>query len=160
MAEVELPLAIINGVPSLVTNCATLLGYIQHARHLERDHKTLHLQFEAANARLSHWARADVNEDTYVDTNPAHSAGSARHPKQSIFQQIRKLLERTDRLLRRYKRVAASENVDPFMRIFWAVCDRRELEELAAQVSSLVDNLEQLYPVRWYTWALSRMRRV
>lgn len=165
MSPAELAIGIATGVSPLVTNCATLLGYIQHARHLERDYDTYYLRFEAANVRLMRWGEAfDIDKNSCFAPKPTESTNSEGQLARSIFQQIRKLLERTNKLLKRYEKLAEAaaagdpRGVDFLRRIAWAVCDRKELEELATQVAALVDNLEQLYPIKWYTLIFSRLR--
>jgi hypothetical protein len=164
------------GIAAAFTACVDCFEYIQLGRHFGRDYQTDLLSLNSARLRLTRWGHAvNIFEDDKLG-RPDATLTEIQTAKDVLFQilvlfaETQKISKRykpnpqTDDDLS----TLSTDNIDPAILSLnnkmkalaikrqkgrsilktasWALYHRSELKELISNITSLIDNLEKLFP--------------
>lgn len=164
-------------VTALFNNCVACFEFIQLGRQLGRDFQACQLRLDTARARLGRWGEAaNVHTDPRFAMASASTDKSVQHVKDTL-EEITELFEAAQKTSKRYELREApdalvlfeADDMDPIGRRLhdrsmslarrrqrgaslvkkttWALYDGKQLEKLVSQITTLVDDLEKLFPV-------------
>lgn len=164
------------GIAAAFTACVDCFNYVQFGRHFGRDFQTDKLKLDCARLCLTRWGQAvNIYTDDKLG-QPNATQDELRNAKQTLFhilalfEDTAKVSKRYKLNSRPGEDLSAFsvDNMDPSVMaldnkmkdlavrrqkgssllntVKWALYDRSELERLVTTVTSLIDNLERLFP--------------
>jgi hypothetical protein len=177
MAEVFGFVAGAVGIAAAFTTCVDCFGFIQLGRHFGRDFQTKLLTLNCARLRLARWGQAvDIYNDPQLG-NPDASLTEVQTAKDTLIQ-ILILFANTEKISNKYQlspnvsglSVYSTTDMDPALlalnnkmrdlaikrqkgtgllkKASWAVYHNAEFSKLIEGVTTLINNLENLFPAR------------
>ncbi|KAF6810604.1 small s protein [Colletotrichum plurivorum] len=171
-------------IAALFNSCVESFQYIQLGRRFEQDYEGYRLRLDVAQVRLSRWGQAVQINDSPRFVQLRLDDKEAQLAK-SILEQIATLFESARRKSRQYEQAAENQALLVFddeamgrtnqrlhekltqrfrttrkqpslvKRTSWALYDARNLERLVGQISSFVEELEELFPAEATTRRLA-----
>jgi hypothetical protein len=176
MAELFGTVAGALSVAALFNNCVECFEYIQLGRHFRQDYERCRLKLDIAQTRLSRWGAAAVVNRRFRFATPSPTDPSTQQI-QSILEEISLLFMSVQKTSRRYElgakpgELALLEDGDMqptfqalhgrlrdkvhqrqartslARKVAWALYDKKNFDKLIEEIVSLVDALEDVYPV-------------
>jgi hypothetical protein len=164
------------GITAAFTACVDCFGYVQLGRHFGRDFQTDVLALNCARLRLTRWGQAvNIYDDPKLGRPDAtrteiQAAQDALHHILQLFADTEKISKKykpnanagddlstlsTDdmdpvvmELSNKMKRLAIrrQKGSSILKTASWALYHRSELKELIEKITSLIDNIEHLFP--------------
>lgn len=168
---------LITGLAGLVSNCVDSLEYIRLGRNFGRDYQTCQLRLDIAKTRLGRWGEGIKINPDLPSVVGSSSGDQRFQLARSILEQIMVLFESTQKTSQRYEMVAEQRdlvlfNEDEMKPIFrglhnrlkslayqrqkdtslynkttWALYDAKSFDRLLDDITTLVGELETLFPV-------------
>jgi hypothetical protein len=164
------------GIAAAFTACVDCFGYIQLGRHFGRDYQTDLLSLNCARLRLTRWGQAvNIFEDAKLG-RPDATSGEIQAAKDSLFQILVLFAEtekiskkyKLNAHARDQLSILSTDDIDPsilslnnkmkalaikrqkgssFLKTAsWALYHRSELKELISNITSLINDVEKLFP--------------
>lgn len=164
------------GIAAAFTACVDCFGYIQFGRHFGRDFQTDLLALDCTRLRLTRWGDAvGIYGDSKLG-NPNAGPAEIQNVKDTMFQILvlfadtEKVSKKYRLKANANKDLSAlsAEDLDPMVAaldnkmrdlsikrqkgtsvlktVSWSLYHRSEFKELIANITSLVDNMEKLFP--------------
>jgi len=177
MAEIFGTVAGALSVAALFTTCVDCFEYIQMARGFGRDYGRCQLKIRIAQTRLSRWGQGvAIHEDTrFAEASPTDTSIQlvqsileeigvlfqslqkaskryelgAKHEDLVLFQEedmqpgVRRVCERLENVVRRRQKETGLAK-----KAAWALYDGKNFDRLVEQLTSFVDDLEKILPVK------------
>jgi hypothetical protein len=163
------------GIAAAFTTCVDCFEFIQLGRHFGRDFQTNLLTLNCARLRLTRWGRAiNIYNDPQLG-NPNASPAEVQTAKDTLIQ-ILVLFANTEKISNKYKlssnagglSVYSTSDMDPALlalnnkmrdlaikrqkgtgllkKTSWALYHNSEFSKLIEDITTLIDNLENLFP--------------
>lgn len=157
---------------SLFSACVDCFEYVELGRTFRRDYRTSILTLTCARLRLTRWGQAvNINNNSRFQDLSLESADEQIKTAKATLEQILVLFRDASNISGNYEGVPPSVEIDNNDQVAvldrtlrsiahsrrtgprllqttrWALHDKSRLDRLVNSIGSLVDNLEQLFPV-------------
>ncbi|EOO01594.1 putative a chain of the het-s n-terminal domain protein [Phaeoacremonium minimum UCRPA7] len=176
MAEIFGTVAGSLSLAALLSNCVDCFEYIQLGRHFGHDFERCQLRLDVARVRLSRWGEATdmtTNSRSATQTTGERSTEMAK----MILEEIVRLFQSAYRTSKRYEINANQQDLIPFRdedlgpiartlhsrftdlasrrqertsiikKTVWVLHDGKTLERFISQITDLIDDLYELFPI-------------
>jgi Prion-inhibition and propagation len=174
------------GIAAAFTTCVDCFGYVQLGRYFGRDFQIYLLSLNCARLRLTRWGRAvNIYEDPKLGrrdttTVEVQTVKDTLHQILVLFANIEKISKKYKLKAKAGEdlSILAPDDMDPAVMALsnrmrelairrqkgssvlktasWALYHKSELKELTTDISSLIDNIETLFPAPQSQIALAR----
>ncbi len=164
------------GIAAAFTACVDCFGYVQHSRHFGRDYQTELISLDCARLRLTRWGQAvNVHDDPKLGRPDAslsevQTVKNALHQILVLFAHTEKIWKTysLDNNTSDDLALLAPSDLDPAVfglrnkmkelairrqkgtsilkTSSWALHHRSELKDLVGGITSLLDNIEKMFP--------------